>query len=402
MAMIAARELSARCPELRLVFGGPHATLDPESILQYVPNGIVVRGDGEKIFSKIAEGENPAKLNGAVLLDSSGKVIYGGEGIPNVIPDLNTLPWIDRDLLANEPYLKGSLPTMAILTSRGCRGGCGFCITPAQYEVLKMGGAKKVRFRDIKDVVSEVRHLVDSYGLQMAQFIDDDMMPNPSRAKEFLEAWEEAGLKGMEFVCLLRPDLIGRFHESGLLQRLHDAGLKKISMGIETGSDWGRALVSGGKDNGWIDPKYRRENVVSAVKACGEVGIDLKLFAMLGLPGESREQMGQTLTYLHELRNIYGEAGNPANLRAAVFPFKAYPGTSLYDAAIKLGHTPEELGSYDTPDIHALIARGIKTVDATRDGFTNTAQLALDVVPEEVNDMCHEFMLQFNGSEKAE
>lgn len=385
--MVLAKQLKSMFPELKLVFGGPHATLDPDSILEHVPDGVVVVGDGEEPFVDIISGKELDQIDGLVI-KREDKTIKTGRGMPSIMVDLDAVPWLNRELLVNEPFLKGNKKTMTFISSRGCVGNCAFCITPAQYEILSRGGAKKVRFRNMDNVIAEVSECKKKYDIQLAQFIDDDMLPGVKRVNEFLQTWREYDLYGkLEFVCLLRPDQIAGYHEVGLLKELFNAGLKKISLGIETGHDRGRKIVSA--RSGGIDKKYNPDLQKAAIKACAEVGIETKGFFMVGLPGETRREVETTIAYMHRL-GAYGLK------TVALFPVKVYPNTALWKTATDMGYSQNSLGHYDAPDIKAFIAGGATIVDASRDGYTQSTQLS-EVPPQELNDMCQYHMALFNS-----
>lgn len=387
--MVLAKRISDALPKIRLVFGGPHATLDPESILKFVPNSAVVVGDGEMAFAELVKGTPASEIPGLAIVDplKGGKLVKTGPIGVNVVRELDKLPWLNRNYVANEPFEKAGRNTMTFVTARGCAGNCAFCITPAQWNVLKEGGAKKVRYRDLYDVVSEVCSLRDQRGINHAQFIDDEMLPSPARAQEFISLWNEKGLAGkMTFGCLLRSDRIRKFGEMGILRELKAAGLNRLSIGIETGYDRGRRLVSG--RGGKIDPKYEQNNIMGALEACSQVGIRTKGFIMLGLPGESAEEMEETLAYMYSLKS-YGLE------EVAIFPVKVYPGTRLWDVAVGMGFSPEELGHYEAPNVSKLINEGLDPISASRDGYVQTAQIS-EFPPEELNRICQHHMAQFN------
>ncbi len=380
-----AKRIAETRPDIKIVFGGPHATLDPHSLLQHVPNAIVIQGDGEGAIAEIQAGKNFADIAGAYFM-ANGSVKKGQFGLPRAT-EVHNSPKIERAFFANEPYSKNGKQTMTMLSSRGCRGGCAFCITPAQYEIMK-SVAKKVRFRKMADVVAEAVELHTHFGADQIQFIDDDIFANVSRVKEFVEQWEQAGLSGnMDFLALLRPDLIPKFEEEGLIKALAASGLRKLSLGIETGHDSGRLLVSGGKK---IDNKYNPHNVVTTLRILSQYDIEVKGFFMVGMPGETRDQIEETIAFMHSLKS-------EGLSRVAMFPVKVYPGTGLWQAALELGFTPEELGAYYAPSIADRALNPQKVKDQTRDIYAPTTQLS-EVPTEELQQICQENMSLFNGS----
>ncbi len=383
-----AKTLVSRVPNATIVFGGPHATLDPISILKHIPTAIVISGEGEVAFSKIVDGQPLENIHGLIYL-KDGKPVQ--VGVANMIHDLSSLPWVNRQFFANEPYQKAGRRTMTFLSSRGCAARCSFCITPAQFEVMKESGGKRVRFRDLDDVVAEVASLKPFYDLELAQFIDDVMLPNKRRVREFLAAWEKYRLCGnTEFTCLLRPDTIKRFADHGLLKELYDAGLRRLTLGIETGHDRGRVMMSGYR--GRIDPKYSETNILAAVRSCNRLGIRTKGFFMLGLPGETKEEIEQTLHLMSRL-------GDEGLQRVAIFPVKVYPHTGLWAEALNMGLTPDDLGHYAAPRVKELIKNGYSAKESTRDGFTQKIQLC-EIPPEQLNELCQLHMKSFNRRAK--
>ncbi|RLC35595.1 hypothetical protein DRH14_00440 [Candidatus Shapirobacteria bacterium] len=384
--MILARRIVERYGDTTIVFGGPHATLDPGSILEYVPSAVVVSGDGLGVIPKLVRRVPLEDIPGTYVYDNGEVVCPSGQRV-NAIHDVNTFPVIDRSIFANEPFEKHGRMAMTVVSSYGCGGRCAFCITPAQWEIMKTGGIKRVRFRDMRLVVEECKSLVEEHGVNHIQFIDDEMIPHPKRANLFLSLWEEAGLAGkVTFNCLIRPDTIARFGRLGILSKLKSAGLERISLGIETGYERGCLMVS--NRNGKLDPKYNPDNILSGLNACREEGIATKGFLMLGLPGETVSETRQTVDFMHSLKKFgLGEV--------ALFPVKVYPGTALWDMAIAHGHTEEDLGHYSAPRVRLLIVNGMNPVVASRDGYMNTAQLA-EYSNKELSDICYSEMNAFS------
>jgi hypothetical protein len=67
-----------------------------------------------------------------------------------------------------------------------------FVLRLAQYEIMKTAGCKKMRFRSMEDVIGEINSLRNNF--DVAHFIDDDMLPNYRRAKEFIKLWQDYDL----------------------------------------------------------------------------------------------------------------------------------------------------------------------------------------------------------------
>ena len=205
---------------------------------------------------------------------------------------------------------------------------------------------------------------------------------------EFAESWERHGLVGkIDFHALMRPNKTAQMGQLGILKDLKRVGFKVTSAGIETGYDRARIMVSG--RNGKLDPKYDPNNVRAAIRYCAEAGVNIKGFFMFGFPGETKEETQQTLDFMYSLR------GDGLD-RIAIYVVKPYPGTGLYDEALKLpGITPELLGHYASGDVKAQIESGVDPRLASRDIYFPTVQLA-ELPPEELQELAVYHMAQYN------
>jgi radical SAM superfamily enzyme YgiQ (UPF0313 family) len=390
LTMAIAQEVHKRNRQISLNFGGPHATLNPLSILACVPSGTVFVGDGINSFRQIVEGVPREQIEGTVFLDQKKAPVRGGKGLPNVVSDINTFPWIDREFFKNDPFLDEGKKTASVITEFGCKGSCTFCTAPAQYEVMKKGGAKKIRFRHFSDVAAEVRFLHDENGIERIFFADDELFPSPSRAREFIQAWSEQGLVGkVDFTPLFRPDDTVKLANQGLLSDLKKIGLFKASLGIETGNDRGRFFLSD-LPSGQIDPKYDPKNVKLAVRSLAAEGIRVKGFFMIGFPGETRAEIMKTIDFIWELRDLgLGEV--------TVFPVRLYPNTKMMERALRLGYQDSEINSYANPKTDDFVQTKSSNVKdgSIRFGPQMKAQLS-EVSPNELVEISQATMQAFN------
>jgi len=295
---------------------------------------------------------------------------------------------LNRKILANEPFVKDGRLTMTMITSFGCAGSCAFCTTPAQLKVMKTGNVKAVRVRSMDNVIEECLNIVKQFDVRNIQFIDDDLMHSVGRAKDFLKSWSDCLSRDITFSCLMRSDSIVQLGRYGILKRLHKSGLRKISLGVETGYDRGRRMVS--NKNGHIDPKYDVGNVSKAIIMCAKLGIETKGFFMVGLPGETREETNKTICFMYGLKKLGLD-------KVALFPVKIYPNTAMWDIAVSLGYTTDELGHYNAPCVTDLIKSGINPIAASRDGYTNNVQLS-EISNDDLAMICQREMDKFNNN----
>lgn len=162
------------------------------------------------------------------------------------------------------------------LTSRGCPFACGFCNTPGYY-------GRTYRRHSSAYVVEELRYL-RALGYAEVFFRDDLFFAG--KVGELCEAMIRADLR-LVWSCNHRVDTL----DEPTLRLMHRAGCHTIKFGVESGDD--TVLASLGK------PVHVRAE--QAFEQCRRIGIRTHAHLMIGLPGETRTQMEQTVRLLHRL-----------------------------------------------------------------------------------------------------
>ncbi len=143
------------------VMGGPHATLMPEEALEHADTVCV--GLGESTWPQFLR-EYAAGQPGRVY-----RHIFAEGDCPMPVPR--------RDLLPAGTYM--SMTT--VLANRGCANACEFCSLTAQW-------GRRGLTRPLKEVVDEIRTLVDSFGKRSFIFLDPSMYSNRDYACRLFEA----------------------------------------------------------------------------------------------------------------------------------------------------------------------------------------------------------------------
>lgn len=201
-------------------------------------------------------------------------------------------PWTIR-------YL--NLSSINIRTSRGCPNRCAFC---AEHLVSGVG----VRFHSLDYVMEQVSFACERLGVQAVHFEDDTLGADRERLLAICEAMQRKGFhKRLKWDCLMRVDQA----QPELLATMKAAGCIQIEYGFESGSD--EALKRVGK-NATVEQNRR------AVSLTREAGIRIFADIMVGLPGETREDLKATVRFLRWARPEILSAGR-------LLPM---PGTVLY------------------------------------------------------------------------
>ena len=316
-----ARRLTARlreaCPRAVLVCGGVHATAKPLETIQELRADYLVYAEGERSMAQLVRCLETGDLNGIGSIKGlyywkDGAVRYNGP--PELIDDLDSIPFPARHLLRYAPYLAppGMIRGYAmervttIFTSRGCPYPCIYC---ASHIVQ----GKKVRRRSSANVIAEIENLVRDYGIRGFYICDDLVTGDRDWMMEFARQLAQKNL-GLRWACQARVDRV----DEDMLRLMKQAGCVQLDFGVESGSD--KTLKT-----------MKKKTSTDKARAAFTLMRRMKLRAcatfILGFPGETEEDMEETYRLARAINADY-----------TVFYFLTpYPGTSIYDMALQNG-----------------------------------------------------------------
>ena len=288
----AAARLARQCSAKLVVLGGPHASVLPEETLRAADADALVAGEGEWAFTEIAErfrasGGLP-DLRGipGVYVKIQGQVTGNSER--RFIKDLDTLPLPARDLFDMRRYGKhwfqldgagSNLVGTNIVTSRGCPFSCSFC----QPTLQSVFGAPHRR-RSPENIVKELAALKAEYGLSAVQIVDDLFFIDSAYIEAFCRQMLESKL-GIVWGAQSRVDTVP---DDRLLDRAYRAGLRLISLGIESGASRVIKLY---------DKRIHIDQVNAAVDRIRAHRIKTRGFFIIGAPTESIAEIKQTIDF---------------------------------------------------------------------------------------------------------
>jgi radical SAM superfamily enzyme YgiQ (UPF0313 family) len=276
----------------------------------------------------IAEGRPLDEIPALCLWRAGEPVLTGGE---RERIELSSMPLPAFDLLPMERYnyvLMGPR-TVLLEGSRGCPHKCTSCLQAMYGPVYrKKSGAQLIR---------EVRHAVEEHGARNIVFIDMEFCLNRAAVEELCDFL--AGPRyDMRWCCNTRGDAV----DLQLLRRMKAAGCRLVNYGVESGD---QAMVD------HINKRLDLGRVQEAVRMTQEAGMEALAFFMLGLPGETREQMRQTSRFARELAPDYASFHifTPYPCTAA-FQELGAPGTPLF---------PSTSGQYAEPELRRVVQRAM-------------------------------------------
>ena len=251
----------------KIIVGGPHTTVAPDTIPEYVD--FVVQGEGERAIVDIVEGRVADRI-----------VRY-----PR-IQNLDELPEVAWDYFVDLPYdfTAPGIPNKPVFTmnsSRGCPFGCGFC------SVGGVWGRKYVYF-SAQRVVADIAYLVNTYGARGIYFREDNFTVNRNRTIKICELLMERDFD-VKWACETRVDTLDR----ELIQLMYAAGCRFLYLGVESGSQ--RVLD-------YLKKGITLEQSKRACQWCREIGMRTYASFIVGLPTETEAEREQTANFARELR----------------------------------------------------------------------------------------------------
>lgn len=272
-------------PEVLLIAGGPHATVLPEDTLARTGADLVYSGEAEMAWARLLDGEDPSRIPGFSMI-RDGK-LHRAPGLL-LTEDLDTLPLPDRSVFDMEKYFSTwysmdrvdpDLRGTSVMATRGCPFTCTFC-QPTLSEIF----GKRMRKRTASSIISELEALVADYSIDAFMFEDSTFIVDAEWVHTVCDGLTGSGL-GLRWCCNVRADLL----KEDLLDHMVEAGLAKINMGVESASQ--RVL------DDIYDKGITVEGVRRALAMARERGIRVQGYFMLGAPGETREEMEETIRF---------------------------------------------------------------------------------------------------------
>jgi len=297
------RSLRERYPKAKHIAGGPHAA--------------VFKEDTSKIFDALVIGDGERSIIKAIddMLDLKLKKVY----IQEKPVDINLYPYPSRRYLPSSTVARKGLVAVknkseieelfsaTVIFSRGCPYGCYFCAMPAirQY-------SPGVRYRLPEFIEAEIEYLKRDYGIRAISLLDEiGIPPNLKQAIPHLDA---IGRTGVKWKAQCRVDGI----TPQIAKPAKEAGCVTMCFGVESVSQRSLDII-----NKKIDLRQTRE----AIAAFKQNGVEVRLYMIIGLPGEPEDIVEQTWRFIQET--------SPDLVYLCLFT--ARPGTEVFNNPKKFG-----------------------------------------------------------------
>lgn len=303
-----AEALKQENPDLMVGFVGAHVAVSPEpSVGASDAIDFVARSEFDFTIKEIAEGKPLSEIDG-VSYKVDRRVVHNRERA--ILHDMDSLPFVTdvykRDLVA-EDYFIGYLlhPYLSLYTGRGCKSRCTFCLWPQTI------GGHTYRTRSPEHVIAEIAQAKEMFPQVREFFFDDDTFTDDTaRAEEIARG---LGRLGVTWSCNAKANVP---YET--LKIMRDNGLRLLLVGYESGNQ--QILHN-------IKKGMRIEFARRFTEDCHKLGITIHGTFIVGLPGETRETIQETIRFATDI--------NPHTIQVSLAA--PYPGTYLYDQATENG-----------------------------------------------------------------
>ncbi len=312
------RRLKELAPEIKTILMGLHPSALPEQTLAEEAADFVCEGEGiytlPKLIDALKSMQGFHQIEGLWFWEN-GKIVSNPRA--PLVKNLDELPMPAWDLLPMAKYrahnwhcfgnLDARQPYAVIYTSLGCPFQCGFCCIHALF------GQRGIRYRSPELVIEEIDYLVRNYGVRNIKILDEMFVLKESHVTRLCDLIIERGYD-LNMWAYARVNTVNE----PLLQRMKQAGINWVCYGFESGSNEVLQKISKGYDVHTVD---------SVVQMTRNAGAYIVANFIFGLPDDDLASMQATLDLAMRINAEW------ANFYCAM----AYPGSQLYELAIKEG-----------------------------------------------------------------
>lgn len=289
-------------PEAIVLLGGVYATALPAKAIADPNIDYAVLGEGEEVVLRLLEAlqgdDRTPDIDGVAYMDAAGNPMIRPQ--IHYIQNLDAVPLPAFDLVPMARYMRTvesfshveprRTPFAKMFTSRGCPNRCSFCD-------LRSIQGKKFRPRSAGNVLAEIDWLVAAYGVREIVFNDDNLVADRKRAEIIFQELIER-----KYDLQWKPVNIATYAlDEELLEMMAAAGCYQLTLAIESGSD--RVLSQ------LMRKPLKTAQVGPVVRKAKELGMEVAGLFILGMPGETWEEIRQTVAFAEELDLDYSHFG---------------------------------------------------------------------------------------------
>lgn len=331
-----------------VIWGGIHASVKPRECLEYAD--MVCVGEGElsllELLRRREAGDTGEDIEGIWFVTDR---VTRENPLRPLVEDLDRLPFFDYSnqdhYVLSPPHQRMEpltdqileqaftlLPSMdgrmvriyKTMVMRGCPHQCAYCNVPTLKRIYRGSSTPFVRSRSVDHAIHELVYIKNRFPfVKGIQLFDDTFFARP---QEFIEAFSERYGRdvGLPLYCQASPETLSR----AKLEALLDCGLVFVEMGIQSGSLETQDLYN------------RRSGNEKILEASGLLEryrhrlLPPDYHVILNNPWETEEDVMESVRLLHKIPRPYG---------LAISSLVLYPGTELYEKAMREGRIRDEV-----------------------------------------------------------
>jgi|SRR3989338_3191363 len=305
--------------KIKIVWGGVHPSLLPRQCLAEDYIDFVILQEGEETALELANHLSSgnyrfAEINGLGYKDNGRVAINNQRPLNSELKGSR----MDFGLINLNKYIQESsiqiegrrekIRKLSYISSRGCPHNCGFCYN------LKFN-KRQWRYFPENVVYEDIQYLKEKYKINAVHFWDDNFFVNKPRALNILNhiaVFPEFELR----IDYITEELAAEFKKLNTINLL---------IGAESGSDRILKLMNKG---------FSKALMLDKARIMAKYNLSVLYSFMLGTTTETKEELYQTIDLIAEISRIH------KNSSFTVGMYMPYPGTELYQLAIKEGFTP--------------------------------------------------------------
>lgn len=301
------RMFKERLPFSFIAVFGVHVTVMHESIMkEFTFIDCVIRNEPEWVVLDLVKSLQDKNINlpvlGSTIRVRDKVIVFADREFNENLDSLGYPAWSHFDLtkyihpVFNKPYLM-------VNTSRGCAHSCIFCVASIFY-------GKKVRYRTVESILNEIEHyLIGKLKIRHIWMYADDFTKSPEFVKQLCKGIIDRKLK-IAWWTNTRVDK----NDLEMFRLMKESGCYMLSIGGESGNSEILKNIKKG-----INPEF----IKATVNTLRKVGIKSLVYFLIGLPGETRETIKETLNFCKKINPDYVE----------FYPATPYPGTEFFNIA---------------------------------------------------------------------
>lgn len=358
---------------LPVVWGGPFVSVLPKQVLAEDCIDIIVRGDGEVTTLELAKAlrdNKPLESVAGISFKKNGQIVKNPDRPLVNFNEMPDLPYHLVDVSRHLPKREG-VPTIDMETSRGCPFNCKFCYNPAF-------NLRKWRAYDPDLILNRIKKLKEEFGIKGVWFIDDEFFIDVKRARQIIEGliglnmqWEIQGARADSLLSM----------DDDYLKLLERSNCKQINIGAESGSD--RILKM-------VEKKITTQQIIEVNRKLKPYNLMPWFYFMIGFPTETMEEQEMTINLAMKILEE-----NPKAKISGIGCFTPYPGTQLFEEAVKLGYrSPTKLLDWST---YAVDQINIPWLTGKMRQRVETIQFASFFVDRKSDDVASSWLVKFIG-----